>query len=411
MKRFQFGEQKWVYVLLSVLIATIFWWFVIQTQDPSQDTTIRNIPVTVTGERVLESQGLTVKELSAEKVNLEITAPASVIRQLRDAGVSVSLDVSRLSAVGDYALSYTPVYPSNVDPGDITVNARTPNEITVTVDRLSSSTFEIQPRLQGSVASGYQAGSWSLSEETVTISGAVDQVSQIDKVEAVLTGEGLSQRVSADVPLVLLDKDGNVLTDLDVNLSIDSVYVTLAVVVIKEIPLTVNFISGGGATQEDIQDKYEISPASITVSGEEDAIEDLTEISLGSVNLAKVVGTSTFTFSIDLDSRLENVSGITQATVTVTIDDLATKTLSAENIDLINVPEGRTAEKVTLLCPVVIRGQEEDLELIDQSQIRIVADLSNVTSLGSCTVPVEVYLNASQSVGVIGEYRIVVNIS
>ena len=59
----------------------------------------------------------------------------------------------------------------------------------------------------------------------------------------------------------------------------------------------------------------------------------------------------------------------------------------------------------------MIRGPEEELEKIAVSQIRIVADLSDLTSVGSFTVPVKVYLNASQSVGVIGDYYIAVNVT
>jgi len=213
------------------------------------------------------------------------------------------------------------------------------------------------------------------------------------------------------VPLTLLDADGNVLSDLDVKLSIDTVYVMLPIVVVKEIPLTVNLVSGGGVNVEDTRNyTVEATPKTITVSGEESDVENLTEISLGSVDLSKVIGSSNFTFPVNLDSSLENVSGISQAIVKVSIHNLHTKTFDVERIDLIP-PEGRTAEAVTQVSSVVVRGREEDLEQLDQSQMRIVADLSDVTTLGSFTVPVKVYLNASDVVGVIGEYHIVVKVS
>ena len=54
MKQIHFRDSKWIYVLLSILIATVFWLYVRRTQDPAQDGVIRNIPVTLIGERVLE---------------------------------------------------------------------------------------------------------------------------------------------------------------------------------------------------------------------------------------------------------------------------------------------------------------------------------------------------------------------
>lgn len=411
MKQFQFKDSKWFYVLLSIFMATALWMFVREAQDPPTDGVIRNIPVTITGENVLEDQGMTVKSVSNQTVALKVNAPLSVLNRMRN-NMTVTVDVSKYSAPGDYSLNYTINFPSGVSPDEVLLDERVPSKISVTIDKLNSATFTIQPRLQGSIAQGYQAGKWSISHDTVTISGSAEEVNQISKVEAVLTGENLTDRIAGDVGLVLLDQDGNELSGLDVKLSVDTVYVSLPVVVVKIIPLTVNYISGGGVDAEDRRDYTAIVfPETITVSGGEDDVAELTEISLGSIDLAKVVGTNSFTFPIELDPRLENVSGVGQAVVTVTVNNLATKTFDVEDIDLINKPEGRTAQATTQVCTIVVRGKEEELEKLDVSQIRVVADLADVTSRGSFTVPVKVYLNASQSVGVIGDYYIAVNIT
>ncbi len=411
MKQFQFKDSKWFYVLLSIIMATALWMFVREAEDPPTDAVLRNIPVSVTGENVLEDQGMTVKSVSHQMVSLRVNAPLSVLNRMRN-NMTVTVDVSKYSAPGDYSLNYTINFPSGVNRDDVLLDERLPSKINVTIDKLNSATFTIQPKLQGSIAQGYQAGKWSISHDTVTISGSAEQVSQISKVEASLTGENLTERIAGDVPLTLLDKDGNVLSNLDVKLSVDTVYVSLPVVVVKIIPLTVNYISGGGVNAEDSRDYTAIVfPETITVSGEEDDVAELTEISLGSIDLAKVVGTNSFMFPIELDPRLENVSGVGQAVVTVTVNNLDTKTFDVEDIDLINKPEGRTAQATTQVCTIVVRGKEEELKKLDVSQIRVVADLADVTSRGAFTVPVKVYLNASQSVGVIGDYYIAVNIT
>ena len=93
-----------------------------------------------------------MKSVSAETVNLKVNAPLSVLNRLKEANMSVSLDVSRLSAVGEYPVGYTINYPNNVNVDEVEVNERIPNEITVTIDKLASETFEIEPRLEGSIA-------------------------------------------------------------------------------------------------------------------------------------------------------------------------------------------------------------------------------------------------------------------
>lgn len=403
-------ESKWVYVLLSVLLAVIFWYYVRAELDPSQPTWFRDVPVVQSGGTVLTRQGLTVAGLSHDTVDIRVEAPASVIESLmrNRKDISVVIDVSRCEE-GENKLVYTPSWPSNVNTENLTRLDQEPDIITVTVDKLYTSTFNVEFQLRGSVAKGYQAGVAAVNPETVIVSGAVDQVSQVAKVVAILEENDLSERFAGDLPLVLLDKDGNPLTDLEVTLSADSAYVVLPIVVVKEIPLTVNVLSGGGATQDDVEIKIE--PSSIMVSGAEEDLRDLTEISLGSVDLSKIISSSVLSRTIELDPSLENASGVTSATITVTISGLATRDLEVSNIVRSNVPDGYTVDVVTKARTVTIRGKAEDLEAVDASQIRIVADMSEITTVGTYPVPVRVYLDAGSSVGVIGEYNIIVNVS
>ena len=82
-----------------------------------------------------------------------------------------------------------------------------------------------------------------------------------------------------------------------------------------------------------------------------------------------------------------------------------------ENITLKNESSSYQVTVETKVCTVVIRGKEEDLELIDPSQIRIVVDMGEITTVGTYSVPAKVYLDTSDSVGVVGEYSVVVSIS
>lgn len=403
-------DSKWVYILLSLCLALMFWMYVRLEVDPEDSTTIHNVPIELTGTNVLTGQGLTVTGISTETVDLRVSATVSVIDNLiryRD-DIYIPLDVSRLTE-GENRLTYQPKWPENFNTSDVVLQGKDPGTITVTVGKLYTSTFNVDFRLDGQVAEGYQMGTPTIEPTTVTVSGSAEEVSKVAKVVAVLENENLDQRFAGDLPLTLLDSQGNPLTDLNVTLSSDTAYVVVPVVVEKEVKLTVNFQNGGGATTDDIT--YDIDPKTITVSGEESDINNLTELSIGSIDLAKVVGTNTFTFPISLDPSLENVSGETDATVTVTVKGLDTKVFTVDNISIIQPANGYNGVAVTQEKQITVRGKTEDLEAVDASQLRIVADLTDYTSTGQISVPVRVYLDTNRSVGVIGEYSIVVNIS
>ena len=75
-------ESRWLYILVSVLIAVAFWLYIRNVQNTASDYTIYNVPVQITNSRVLNERGLTVASLSQDTVNVTVNAPWSVQRNL-----------------------------------------------------------------------------------------------------------------------------------------------------------------------------------------------------------------------------------------------------------------------------------------------------------------------------------------
>ena len=248
----------------------------------------------------------------------------------------------------------------------------------------------------------------------VTISGEESAIRRVARAVVEVGGENLTKTYEGELPVTLLDTEGKPITDGSVRCSDNSVFVTLPVVVVKEVPLTVNLIPGGGILEQEI-DQYvrvDIKPETIVISGEAEDVEPTTEISLGDIDLSKIFTTETFEIPIELTSELTNTSGVTKAIVTVTIQGLDMRTVSVDNIDLQNVSSGYRASIVTQSLDVQLRGPVESLEQISASQLRVVGDLTDIVSAtGRYTVPAKVYLDGPEEVGVVGEYTIVVQVT
>ena len=400
-------ESRWVFVLLSIALAIVFWAYVRAAVDPDGVTNIHNVRVEATGTSVLTSQGLTIADISPQVVELRVSGPTSARTELlrNRSNLCVRVDVSSC-VEGENTLRYRPVLPENINPDDLRAETST---VTVTVEKLFTKTFDVQFQLDGKVAGDYQMGTPAIEPASVIVGGPVEQVNQVDKIVAVLKSEELSERFAGDLALVPLDKQGSPLNGLEITLSAEKAYVVVPVVMTKEVELTVNLLPGGGATSEDAV--KEIDPPTIVVSGSEADLAGLEEISLGSIDLSKVVGTNVFPFTIALDPSLNNESGLTTANVTVTVEGLDTEVFAVSNIRTVNPPEGYNVDVVTQSVLVTVRGPAEELEKIDTSQFQVVADLSDLTGEGSRQVRAKVYLNGTSTVGVIGEYTVLVNIS
>lgn len=408
----QTRKNKGLYMALSVLIAIGLWMYVVKVLNPDGSDLVRNLPVTFVGTGVLESRGLMISEGADQTVTLNVIGKRDALKLLSAETVSITVDVSGIEQPGQYIQAYQVSFnlPNNASGNSLAVTDRYPQNITFTVARQGVRNIPVRGISAGSVADGYQAGEFSFSPETIEVRGEESLVNQIDYALVTLNEHDMSETYSGDLPYTFIDYNGEELDGSDFVTDISLVRTVLPIFQMKEVPLTVNILPGGGATEDNV--KYEISPASIMVSGAKDDLEPLKEISLGDIDLSKVLGSDTLTFPIPLAAELNNVSGITEATVKISVKGLTTATLEVDNIDLINTPAGYTAEAVTQTRQIQIRGLEEAVASVTRSQLRIVADLNHaVATTGTQTIPVKVYLDGRSDVGVVGDYNIVISIS
>ena len=193
-------ESRWVFVLLSIALAIVFWAYVRAAVDPDGVTNIHNVRVEATGTSVLTSQGLTIADISPQVVELRVSGPTSARTELlrNRSNLCVRVDVSSC-VEGENTLRYRPVLPENINTDDLRAETST---VTVTVEKLFTKTFDVQFQLDGKVAGDYQMGTPAIEPASVIVGGPVEQVNQVDKIVAVLKSEELSERFAGDLALV-----------------------------------------------------------------------------------------------------------------------------------------------------------------------------------------------------------------
>ncbi len=409
-------DSKGLYVAISILLAIIFWLYVRAENDIPMENVVRGIPVQIANEDVLESRGLMVSEVEPAAINITFEGSSSVVPRLNRNNVTVSVDVARITSEGSYDLTYTVAMPTNLNTtgGSGITRSSDVETIRVTVVPLYTRELSIEGTFVGEVADGYQAGELEITPETVTISGEESAVNQVARAVVEVGGDALTETYTGDLPITLLDRDGNVIEDDRISLSVDTALVILPVQVVRDVPLTVNLLPGGGISQEDI-DRYvkvEIEPAAISVAGSAEDLEAITSISLGDIDLSTVLTTSSVERNIEIANELTNISGVSRATVTITVQGLEMRTVSVSNFELRDVSAGYHAEIVTQSIDIQIRGPQESLDQISPSQILVVGDLTDIVSAtGRYTVPARVYLNGPDDVGVVGEYTVTVQVT
>lgn len=406
-------KNKIFSLLLSIVIALSLWAYVVTTVTPEDSQWIRNIPVTFANEDGLFSdRNLTLTKGRNATVDLKVYGKRQDLLKLSNSNITITADLSTVLGPGEWQLRYNVEMPETVSDNDISIESRSAYEIDVQVDLLSVKEVPVQAVFQGSVAEGYVQDPIELEYDTLEISGPQDQVAQVDHAEVVLERTNLSKTVSDSLSYTFVDADGNEVISDEIHCSVDKIGVMMTVSMVKEIPLTVQLIDGGGATGEHTVSSIE--PATITVKGSAEDLEGMNSLNIGNVDLSTVPTNTAFTksYNIVLPDNMTNMTGEKTAEVTVELKNLKEKTFRVTNLELANTPSNLKATLGTVSLQIKVRGPSDVMEAVTASSIRAVADLSSVgTSTGQFSVPVDVYVDGFSGIGAMGSYNVLVSIS
>ncbi len=406
-------RNKIISLLLAAVISVSLWVYVVTTVTPEDSQWIRNIPVTFANEDGLFSdRNLTLTQGRNATVDLKVYGMRQDLLKLSNSNITITADLADVLGPGEWQLRYKVEMPETVSDNDISIESRSTYEIDVQVDLLSVKEIPVQAVFQGSVADGYVQDPIELEYDTLEISGPQDQVSQVDHAQVVLERTNLSKTVSDSLAYTLVDADGNEIASDEIHCSVDKIGVMMTVSLVKELPLTVQFIDGGGATEEHVVSSIE--PSTITVKGSAEDLEGMNSLNVGNIDLSTVPTNKAYTgtFNIVLPDNLTNMTGEETAAVTVELKNLKEKTLRVTNLELANTPSNLKASLGTVSLQIKVRGPSDVMDAVTASSIRAVADLDSIgTSTGQFSVPVDVYVDGFSGVGAMGSYSVLVSIS
>ena len=140
-------------------------------------------------------------------------------------------------------------------------------------------------------------------------------------------------------------------------------------------------------------------------------IAAIDEIKLDTLSLADLKAAETFTYDIPLPDGVDNLSGVTSVTLTILFDDIDSLTVDATQFGYENLTTERDVTVVTSTLSVTLRGTSTALARVNEENLRVVADLTNVSDAdGVYTVPATVYVDGLD-VGAVGSYQVTVRLS
>lgn len=384
--------------VLAFLIASLLWLLVVNIDDPVTNKTYSNIPVTVMNQEILAADKDNPQTYQivddTQTVSVTVSAKRSILNKIKPEDITAVADMKEM------------ILKSQI-PIDVKVNGyayenayATPRNLQVKLEKEETKKFPIVPKTTGTVRDGYVLNEIQAEPEKVTILGPKSVIDKISRVEAVVSVSGLSEDAVLQSELVLYGEDNEVIDQklLRNNLGAEGVGVRVELLHTKNIPLEFD------TSEIETAEGYEFTgitfePEELQISGTEEALEDVSMISIPSSAL-KMTG---------LDRKTEKIVDISEYLPEGL--GLADKNAGSVVVTLAVERDGTKAYEVTTGY-ILVKGLADDLSLqydsVDAMELQIrgpkavleklditkavSVDLKTYTEPGTYDVPVKVEL-------------------
>ncbi len=401
-------RRKFFYVLLSLMIASMVWFYVNNRDDVT--ISVHDVPVEFLNEEsALADKGLMLVNGEEDiTVDLELKVPRNLMFEFDPEEIHIVSDLSSVTYAGKQSVSFNIRYPSGISPSSISVESPTVRTVQVEIGELSKKTVEIRYKVVGNVADGYTAGTVQLEPSELQLRGQQEDIMQVSYALVTLNIEDATSTVVDLLDYELYDFSDQLVENRNIHPTSENIQVTMPVLKIKDVPLKVEFIETPGSREENFS--WTLSRESITLSGDASQISAIDEIVLDTLALEDLRAEESFTYEIPIPEGVNNLSGITSVTLVIRSSNIDTKEMEATHFSYENFSGDKPVSVVTSSLAVTLRGTTEDLAAVTGEQVSVIADLSDIAAdSGSYTVPARIEVDG-YDIGTVGSYEVTVRI-
>ena len=387
--------------IASLVMATMLWLFVINTQNPTQPQEISGIKIQINGEDILKENGYELTnrdEIKNQNFKVVVSGPRLEVDKLLRNPTSITATLNLAEYEDDLtrdSISDTNVNYSvriNGDSTNVVIKDKKPQVTKVLIDKIASKEQKVTYEIAEDITSSYTLlgdGKPIISPEKVMITGAKSEIDKVAEAKVVIKAEDFSaEQLVNDLPIKLFDVDGNAITGL--NLSTDTAEVKLPIGSEKIVPIKVNYT--GEIPEGYILTKVDTAVNNVTIVGKAEVLAGINQIDLMPIDLSKITESKLLQVKMVLP---DGVVSLEEDSVSVSLHVSEENTLnypilmSELNLTVEGLAEGLTYEILTTSVNVELSGLSDDLILTEKSDIKATLDLTNYLE-GEYTLPLTI---------------------
>ena len=394
--------------LVVAILAALAFWIYMEVEEPVTVTTeVRGIPVEFSGEdTTLADRGLMLLSGYDTTVDLVLEGSRTVLWKLDKDEVRLVVNTGNITAAGTQSLSYTPVFPTGIPSGSISVKDASVKSVTVKVGELYTKEVPIEVDVRGDVPEGYFTESVIVDPAVLVLRAPRENLLNVSKAKVTLNIGSATSTLIETLEYTLYDYNDIPVYNDEIRSKTKLIQVTLPIRTSKEVPLEVELI---GADQHSDFIQVDIYPETVRIKGEADSIAGIDAITLDKIYVEDLVTglNGPYSYTIKTPAGVSTMDGVKEAVVTVAVNGTTESSVLVNTINCEGVADGLRATVNESLW-ISLWGMEEEVLSVTSEQVLVRVDASEITEAGTYTLPAIVTVQNASGVTVRGEYEVTV---
>ncbi|MDN5299292.1 MAG: hypothetical protein PWP51_1845 [Clostridiales bacterium] len=372
--------------IFSLVLAILFWVFVMDQVDPEITKVIESVPVQLINQQELDQNDLIIMDQHDYFVNVEITGRRNNVLNTNKSSIYLWADVRNVKK-GSNILQINKTINSEA----VSIKTLIPNEIVLSIDQIVSIPKPVQVTTSGSYQEGFYQSGMTISPEEVKVIGPESVVNQVAYLGGTLNVSNIDSDATKQISLVPYDNDGEMVSGV----TLDESYSSVTINVGMEKNVAVKPVINGVPMEGFEVVAATISPEYVIISGNESAVFPLSEVFAEPINL-KGEEASSFIVekSIELPSGVQSNAENNMVQIEVLIEPVITKefNFNVKDIPIVNLSDtlGTNLSENTDTINIKVKDVESIINNVSKDDIHLSINFGIVDKAGLYRLKVNV---------------------
>lgn len=373
------NKKRTIYLIVSILLAVVIWFYMMVNINPIVRTTIMNVPVSFVNEDTLAGRQVMLMEPTSATVDVEVTGRQSDVYSLKAEDIMASVDLKGYGS-GGYQI------PVEIEKGSTyTIQDYSPKTIYFVMDAIVAKQVPVAVEFMGSPRTQFKVLKPVIEPEMITVEGPSQMIADVTYALARVDVAGKDKDFQSVVTYsVVNDQQEEV---LGVSHAPATVRVNAEVELTKEVKIEP--VLEGSLLEGYALSKVVLEPETLVIQGDPDRVNLMESIETMPIDIDLLSQTTEREVPLNLSNGVRPANG-DQVIARIEIEPLQQSVIEIESdrVEFYQVGEGLRAFTNPHTISVTVQAPQSVIESFDQRDLRLYVNLQDIVP-GVYKVPIQ----------------------